>query len=111
MPKMNGFLVCKALKQFEAPPKVILLTTGYTKPMYKWEAITRYGADDMIPKPFGTFSRASRPGSLQILRRDSPEKRRRGRNHPSPFWVTFHLIERKTFVSGVSSSIIGIEQK
>lgn len=52
MPKMHGFLVCKAIKQFESAPKVILLTAVYTKMTYKWEAKDQYGADDMIPKPF-----------------------------------------------------------
>lgn len=52
MPKMHGFLVCKAIKEMEAAPKVIMLTGVYTKPSYKWEAKDHYGADDMIPKPF-----------------------------------------------------------
>ena len=35
MPKLHGFLVCKMLKQLEPPPKVILLTSVYTKPEYR----------------------------------------------------------------------------
>lgn len=52
MPKMHGFLACKAIKQMESPPKVILLTAVYTKRNYKWEAREQYGADDLLTKPF-----------------------------------------------------------
>jgi DNA-binding response OmpR family regulator len=52
MPKMHGFLVCKAVKELQPPPKVILLTAVYTKMHYKWEAKNKYGADDLITKPF-----------------------------------------------------------
>jgi CheY-like chemotaxis protein len=52
MPKMHGFLVCKAIKQMESPPKVILLTAVYTKRNYKWEVREQYGADDFLTKPF-----------------------------------------------------------
>jgi CheY-like chemotaxis protein len=52
MPKMHGFLVCKAIKEMPSPPRVIMLTAVYTKLQYKWEARDRYGADDMFTKPF-----------------------------------------------------------
>jgi len=52
LPKIHGFLVCQAIKQFCNPPKVILLTGIYTKPAYKWEAKIIYGADDWLTKPF-----------------------------------------------------------
>jgi DNA-binding response OmpR family regulator len=51
LPKMHGFLACKAIKELDSPPKVILYTGVYTKPNYKWEAKTQYGADDMLLKP------------------------------------------------------------
>jgi DNA-binding response OmpR family regulator len=51
MPKMHGFLACKAIKELDAPPKVILLTGIYTKPAYKWEAKGTFGADDLLKKP------------------------------------------------------------
>jgi DNA-binding response OmpR family regulator len=51
LPKLHGFMACKAIKQFEAPPKVILLTGVYTKPTYKWEVKKEYGADDLLLKP------------------------------------------------------------
>src|ERR1043166_6376903 len=38
MPKMHGFLACKAIKELPEAPKVILLTAVYTKPSYKCEA-------------------------------------------------------------------------
>jgi len=52
MPKMHGFLVCKTVKGFTPPPKVIMLTAVYTKPGYKWQARDQYGADDLLTKPF-----------------------------------------------------------
>ena len=52
LPKMHGFMVCKAIKELESPPKVVLLTGVYTKPSYKWEAKLDFGADDLLLKPF-----------------------------------------------------------
>lgn len=51
LPKMHGFLVCKAIKAFDSPPKVIILTGLYTKPTYKWSVKHDYGADDLQTKP------------------------------------------------------------
>ena len=51
MPKMHGFLACKAIKELESPPKVILLTGVYTKYSYKFEAKGSFGADDLLKKP------------------------------------------------------------
>ncbi|HKY04588.1 MAG TPA: response regulator, partial [Blastocatellia bacterium] len=52
MPKLHGFLVCKAVKEMDPPPKVILVTAVYTKMNYKWEVKDKYGADALITKPF-----------------------------------------------------------
>ena len=52
MPKMHGFEVCKALKELEPAPKVIMLTAVYTKLNYRFEARDRSGADDLLTKPF-----------------------------------------------------------
>lgn len=52
LPKMHGFLVCKALKEFASPPKVVVLTGVYTKVSYRWEVKNEYGADDVLTKPF-----------------------------------------------------------
>ena len=52
MPKMHGFLVCQAIKELQPPPKVIMLTAVYTKMHYKWEAKEKYGADELMTKPF-----------------------------------------------------------
>ena len=57
MPKMHGFLACKAIKELEHPPKVILLTGVYTKPRYKVEAKYEYNADELLTKPI-------KPGDL-----------------------------------------------
>lgn len=51
LPKMHGFLVCKAIKEFHPPPKVIILTGLYTKPSYKWTVKHEYDADDLLMKP------------------------------------------------------------
>jgi DNA-binding response OmpR family regulator len=51
MPKLHGFLACKAIKELEEAPRVILLTGVYTKPTYKWEVKNEYGADDLLTKP------------------------------------------------------------
>ena len=56
MPKMNGFQVCKLLKEFASPPKVILLSGVYSKPSYRRQARDEYGADDLLPKPFEVAS-------------------------------------------------------
>lgn len=52
MPKMHGFLVCQAIKALQSPPKVIMLTAVYTKVHYRWEAKAKYGADELMTKPF-----------------------------------------------------------
>jgi|GEM_PF-440882 len=52
MPRLHGFLACKEIKQIESPPKVIMLTAVYTKCSYRVEATQRYGADDLLTKPF-----------------------------------------------------------
>ena len=51
MPKLHGFLACKAIKELENAPRVVLLTGVYTKPTYKWEVKKNYGADDLLTKP------------------------------------------------------------
>jgi DNA-binding response OmpR family regulator len=51
LPKLHGFLACKAIKALHPAPKVILLTGIYTKMTYKWEVKAQYGADDLLTKP------------------------------------------------------------
>ena len=51
MPKLHGFLACKAIKELGDAPRVVLLTGVYTKPTYKWEVKKDYGADDLLIKP------------------------------------------------------------
>ena len=51
MPRLHGFLACKAIKELEDPPRVVLLTGVYTKPSYRWEVKNNYGADDLLCKP------------------------------------------------------------
>ena len=52
MPKLHGFLACKAIKELPSPPKVIMLTAVYTKKNYRFEARDKYRADDFLTKPF-----------------------------------------------------------
>lgn len=52
LPKLHGFEACKAIKAFDNPPKVVLLTGVYTKPTYKHQVIEQYGADAILHKPF-----------------------------------------------------------
>jgi len=51
LPKLHGFEACKAIKALENPPKVVLLTGVYTKPIYKWQIMKDYGADAVLNKP------------------------------------------------------------
>jgi DNA-binding response OmpR family regulator len=51
LPRLHGFLACKAIKEMAAPPKVIILTGVYTKLTYKWEVKKQYGADELLTKP------------------------------------------------------------
>src|SRR5947209_4318691 len=50
LPGLHGFLACKAIKELAAPPKVILHTAVYTKPSYKWQVKSEYGAEDLLLK-------------------------------------------------------------
>jgi len=52
LPRMHGFLVCKTIKSFPDPPRVLVLTGVYTKLTYGWEVKGEYGADDFLTKPF-----------------------------------------------------------
>jgi CheY-like chemotaxis protein len=51
LPRLHGFLVCKAIRELPAPPPVILLTGVYMKPAYRWEAKQQYGAEELLTKP------------------------------------------------------------
>lgn len=71
MPKMHGFVACKTIKEFENPPKVVLLTGVYTKSSYKWEAKGTYLADGFLSKPFDRdFLLALIEGLLKDLERE-----------------------------------------
>ncbi len=52
MPGMHGFQVCKAVKELDPPPRVIVLTAAYSDPDHETEARSVYGADDFLTKPF-----------------------------------------------------------
>ena len=52
MPKLNGFEVCRQLKNDPATAKIkVVLLTGFVQMSYR-EKMSEVGADDMFPKPF-----------------------------------------------------------
>jgi DNA-binding response OmpR family regulator len=51
LPRLHGFLACRAIKRLNPAPKVILLTGIYTKMTYKWQVKHEYDADDLLIKP------------------------------------------------------------
>lgn len=53
MPKMDGREVCKQLKSSPQTSaiKVIVMTSAYTAPKYKTEALSAYRADEYVIKP------------------------------------------------------------
>ena len=51
LPRMHGFLVCKAIKALPNPPHVIVLTAVYKKITYRWQVKSEYGADELLVKP------------------------------------------------------------
>jgi two-component system alkaline phosphatase synthesis response regulator PhoP len=53
LPKLHGFLACKAIKEQEDAPKVVLLTGVYKKPSYRWEVKRDFRADELLIKPVG----------------------------------------------------------
>lgn len=69
LPKLHGFLLCKAIKELPNPPKVILITGVYTKPSYKSEVTREYGADDILKKPFDNVE------LLACVRKHLPDSR------------------------------------
>lgn len=50
MPKMDGRDLCRFVKR-SSEAKVVLMTSVYTAPRYKYEAFKTYGADDYLAKP------------------------------------------------------------
>jgi CheY-like chemotaxis protein len=50
MPKMDGRELCRFIKK-SSPTKVVIMTSLYTAPRYKYEAYKRFGADEYLAKP------------------------------------------------------------
>jgi len=50
LPKLHGFEVCRAVKQMQNAPKVIMLTGIYVKPTYRYQIPREYGADAVLSK-------------------------------------------------------------
>jgi len=73
MPKLHGFLACKAIKNFDSPPKVLILTGVYTKPTYRWEVECQYSADGLLSKP---IDRNRLLASIEKLLADSDKDQR-----------------------------------
>ena len=69
LPKMDGFVVCQAIREFSDVPIVML--TGKGDDMDKILGL-EYGADDYITKPFNILEVKARIKA--IMRRTSPER-------------------------------------
>ena len=69
LPKMNGFEVCQAIREFSDMPIVMLTAKG--DDMDKIHGL-EYGADDYITKPFNILEVKARIKA--IMRRTSPAK-------------------------------------
>ena len=69
LPKMDGFEVCQAIREFSAVPIVMLTAKG--DDMDKILGL-EYGADDYITKPFNILEVKARIKA--IMRRTSPER-------------------------------------
>lgn len=50
MPKMDGRELCRYVKK-TCDAKVVIMTSIYTSPRYKYEALKTFGADAYLPKP------------------------------------------------------------
>jgi CheY-like chemotaxis protein len=50
MPKMDGRELCRFVKRSSAA-KVLIMTSLYTAPRYKYEAYKQFGADEYLAKP------------------------------------------------------------
>jgi len=50
MPKMDGRDLCRFIKK-SSSAKVVIMTSLYTAPHYKYEAFKSFGADDYLAKP------------------------------------------------------------
>jgi CheY-like chemotaxis protein len=50
MPKMDGRDLCRFVKR-SSKAKVVIMTSIYTAPRYKYEAYKKFGADDYLAKP------------------------------------------------------------
>ncbi len=82
MPKMDGFELCRRIRNIDAQIPIILLTA-------KGEEIDRVvglelGADDYIPKPFGTRELVARIKAI-TRRIDQLETRGTKNQSPTPF--------------------------
>ena len=71
LPKMDGFEVCQAIREFSDVPIVMLTAKG--DDMDKILGL-EYGADDYITKPFNILEVKARIKA--IMRRTSPERKR-----------------------------------
>lgn len=51
MPGLDGRVLCQTVKSAHPLMKVIIMTSLYTAPHYKYEAYKTFGADGYLPKP------------------------------------------------------------
>ena len=68
MPKMDGRQLCRSIKAAFPEVRVVIMTSLYTSPRYKHEALKTFRADDYVPKPID-FQRLSEVVGRLVPRR------------------------------------------
>lgn len=51
MPRLDGRELCRLIKGAFTGTKVVIMTSLYTAPHYKYEAFRNFKADEYLPKP------------------------------------------------------------
>ena len=68
MPKIDGRQLCRFIKAGFPDVRVVIMTSLYTSPRYKYEALKTFRADDYVPKPID-FERLSEVVGRLVPRR------------------------------------------
>ena len=51
MPRLDGRQLCRCIKALDSSIKVVIMTSLYTSPRYKYEAYRQFKADEYLAKP------------------------------------------------------------
>lgn len=79
LPKVNGFGVCQAVKQNDAPKPVILMSALYKTHALQAEAKEKYGADDYMIKPLNLVALSNKILELLGTTKDELESEAKGK--------------------------------